>query len=75
MLKKTDLQEFTFLPHLFSDSSEPSGQSKAPSQKKFSSMQVTPSAQGSAGGKHSAGIIKMRAIRVQQQCSLTTNKN
>lgn len=66
MFKKTGLQGFAFLPHLFSDSSEPSGQFKIPSQKKSLLMQVTPSAQSSAGGKHSAGIIKMREIKAQQ---------
>lgn len=66
MFKKTYSQGFTFLPHVFSDSSEPSGQSKTPSQNKSSLMQVTPSSQSSAGGKHSAEIIRTIAITAQQ---------
>lgn len=66
MFKKTDLQGFMFLPHLSSDSSEPSGQSETPSQNKYLLMQVTPSLQSSAGGKHSTEIIRTTAITAQQ---------
>lgn len=66
MFKKTVLKGFTFLPHLFSDSSEPSGQSKTPSQNKSFLMQVTPSAQTSASGKHSTEIARTTAITTKQ---------
>lgn len=66
MFKKSDLQGFTFLPHLSSDSSEPSGQFKTPSQNESFLMQVTPSSQSSAGGKQSAEIIRTTAITAEQ---------
>lgn len=66
MFQKTDLQAFMFLPHLSSDSSEPSGQSETPSQNKSFITQVTPSSQSSADGRHSAEIIRTTAITAQQ---------
>lgn len=75
MLRNTTLNRFTFLPHLFSNSSEPSGQSRIPSQNKSFLMQVTPSSQTSAGGEHSTEIERKTAITIKQQCSFTTMGN